>query len=185
MLRTTSYRELKVIDIARGAKTSPATFYQYFPDVEAAVLALADDMTASAAAWGPQVREANWRGKAGFETALALVDEFIEFWESHRAVLRVVDLVAAEGDLRFRDLRTRMLNGLTVALADTITRLQATAKRHTDDDPMATAGVLVAMLASVASHRHGFESWGIHTPDLRTSMAHLVYTGVTGQKARI
>ena len=34
MLATTSFRELKVIDIAREANTSPATFYQYFADVE-------------------------------------------------------------------------------------------------------------------------------------------------------
>lgn len=37
MLRTTSYRDLKVVDIAREAGTSPATFYQYFPDVESAI----------------------------------------------------------------------------------------------------------------------------------------------------
>ena len=36
MLETTGYRDLKVIDIAREAGTSPATFYQYFADVEAA-----------------------------------------------------------------------------------------------------------------------------------------------------
>ena len=29
-----TYRDLKVVDIAREAGTSPATFYQYFPDVE-------------------------------------------------------------------------------------------------------------------------------------------------------
>ena len=44
MLRTTSYRSVKVIDIAREAGTSPATFYQYFADVEAAILVLAQEM---------------------------------------------------------------------------------------------------------------------------------------------
>ncbi len=44
MLASTSYRDLKVVDIARGAGTSPATFYQYFPDAEAALRALADDL---------------------------------------------------------------------------------------------------------------------------------------------
>jgi len=44
MLRATSYRDLKVVDIAREAATSPGTFYQYFPDVESAILALADEM---------------------------------------------------------------------------------------------------------------------------------------------
>ena len=45
MLRTSSYRDLKVVDIAREAGTSPATFYQYFPDVESAILVLAEEMS--------------------------------------------------------------------------------------------------------------------------------------------
>ena len=40
MLETSSYRDLKVVDIARGAGTSPATFYQYFPEVESAIRAV-------------------------------------------------------------------------------------------------------------------------------------------------
>src|SRR3546814_11233778 len=40
MLDTTSYRDVKVIDIAREAGTSPAPFYQYFSDVAAPLLVL-------------------------------------------------------------------------------------------------------------------------------------------------
>jgi AcrR family transcriptional regulator len=49
LLTTTSYRDVKVIDIAREAGTSPATFYQYFADVEGAVLVLAEEMARSGA----------------------------------------------------------------------------------------------------------------------------------------
>ncbi len=49
LLETTSYRDLKVVDIARDAGVSPATFYQYFPDAESAVLALADRLIGEAA----------------------------------------------------------------------------------------------------------------------------------------
>ena len=44
LIGTTSYRDLKVVDIARAAGMSPATFYQYFPDAESALLALADEL---------------------------------------------------------------------------------------------------------------------------------------------
>ena len=47
---------------------------------------------------------------------------------------------------------------------------------------MATAGVIVAMLANVASHRWGFEFWGIRQDDTRRTMARMIYTAVTGQK---
>ena len=181
MLRTGSYRDLKVVDIARGAGTSPATFYQYFPDVESAILALAQDMATEGTSLSALVRDRPWRGKAGFATAEALVVGVIEFWETHRDVLRVMDLATEEGDLRFRKIRSRVLNELTTALADAIVATRRDGA--TDDvDPMATAGVLVSMLAHVAAHRYGFEFWGIRTDDTTAAMTRIVYTAVSGQK---
>jgi AcrR family transcriptional regulator len=180
MLTTTSFRDLKVIDIAREASTSPATFYQYFPDVESAILVLAEEMAEDTAELAHYVRTAPWKGKAGYETALTLSDRFIEFWDRHRSLLRVIDLATGEGDRRFTQIRSRLLTEVTVALSDVMK--QATTKSTAGLDPMATAGVLVAMLANVASHRYGFEFWGIRTGDARRSMAHLVYWSVTGQK---
>lgn len=182
MLKAGSYRDLKVVDIARGAGTSPATFYQYFPDVEAAILVLAEEMSAEGQALSALVRDHPWKGKAAYATAAGLVDGLLDFWEAHRSVLRVVDLATEEGDQRFRRIRTRLLNELTVALAEVIERGQADGKQPADLDPMATAGVLVSMLAHVAAHRYGFEFWGIRTDDTRRSMTRIVFTTVTGQK---
>jgi AcrR family transcriptional regulator len=182
MLQSTSFRDLKVVDIARGAGTSPATFYQYFPEVESAILVLAEEMSIEGAALANLVRENSWKGKAAYPTALALVDGFLEFWEKHRSVLRVIDLATEEGDQRFRKIRTRLLNELTVALMEVIEDLKKTSKHPDDLDPMATSGILVSMLAHVAAHRFGFEFWGIRTDDLKRSMARVVYTTVTGQR---
>lgn len=182
MLHSTPFRDLKVVDIARQAGTSPATFYQYFPDVEAAILVLAEEMAQQIPELGTLIRERTWKGKAGYDAATALVEAFMEFWESHRAVLRVVDLATAEGDDRFRKIRAQLLNPLTVALAEAIDRLRASSKHPDDLDPMAPAGVIVAMLANVASHRYGFEFWGIRTPDTMRSMARIIHATVTGQK---
>lgn len=182
MLRSTSFRELKVVDIARGAGTSPATFYQYFPDVEAAILVLAEDMTHEGSAVSELAREGSWKGKAGYQTAADLVDGFFDFWEKHRALLRVVDLATLEGDQRFRQVRTRFTNEITVALSEVIDRLRGEGRHPDDVDPMATAGVLVSMLAHVAAHRYGFEFWGIRTDDTRRSIARIMYTTVTGHK---
>ena len=181
MLRASNYRDLKVVDIARGAGTSPATFYQYFPEVESAILVLAEEMAHEGAVLTAIVRDGQWRGRAAYPTAESLVDGFFDFWESHRSVMRVVDLATEEGDQRFRNLRTRLLNEVVVALAEVIGRNRG--RGHPVDlDPMASAGVLVAMLATVAGHRYGFEFWGIRTGDTRRSMARIVHTTVTGQK---
>ena len=182
MLTSGSYRDLKVVDIARGAGTSPATFYQYFADVEAAVLVLAGDLTSEGAALGDLVRDANWKGKAAWTSTLALVDGFLDFWERNRPVLRVLDLATAEGDQRFRRIRVRTLSEITSSLTEVLEAQRRSGRAPADLDPMATAGVIVAMLASVASHRWGFEFWGIRRDDTRRSMARMIYTSITGQK---
>jgi AcrR family transcriptional regulator len=182
MLRNTSYRDLKVVDIAREAGTSPATFYQYFPDVEAAIVVLAEEMAKEGRIFGEGVRAARWKGKAGYEACQELADQFITFWEEHQPVLRVVDLATEEGDGRFANVRVHMLNDLYNALAEAIGEMKSTGRHPDEVDPMATAGVLVSMLAHVAAHRFGFEFWGVRTSDLRTSMARIIFWSVTGQK---
>jgi AcrR family transcriptional regulator len=183
MLEAGSYRDLKVIDIAREAGTSPATFYQYFADVEAAILVLAEDMAREGGATLPEiVRAGTWRGKGGYERAGALVDGFLDFWETHRSVLRVVDLATEEGDQRFRQIRTRLLATVTDALAEAYAPFREEGRHPADLDPRAVAGSLVAMLAHVAQHRYGFEFWGIKTAGVRQAMARQVYWGITGQK---
>ena len=46
---------------------------------------------------------------------------------------------------------------------------------------MAVAGTLVAMYASVAAHRYGFEFWGIRTGALLESQARMLHWAVTGR----
>jgi AcrR family transcriptional regulator len=181
MLRTTSYRDLKVIDIAREAGTSPATFYQYFGDAESAILVLGEEMAVASERLVRMVQEGNWRGKAGYQTALELADAFIQFWDEHRPVLRVVELSTHEGEHRFRSLRVKWLNNITRELANVTEAFQADGK-NPGVDAMANAGVLVTMAANVAAHHYGFEFWGIPTADARTAMARHIYWGVTGQR---
>ena len=181
MLGSSTFRDLKVVDIARAAGTSPATFYQYFPEVESAILVLAEEMAAEIPALCDLIYAGPWKGKGAHATSEALVQGLMDFWERNRAVLRVVDLATEEGDHRFRKIRARLLTPLTQALADSI-RAQSGAAKPGDVDPMATAGVLVAMLANVAAHRYGFEFWGIRTDDTLRAMTRIVYSAMTGQK---
>ena len=110
MLKDRTYRDLKVVDIAREAGTSPATFYQYFPDVESAILVLADYMVAQGSeTFSALTAKASWKGRAGYEASLDLVDGVLvamlanvaahrygfEFWgirtdDTLRAMTRIV-----------------------------------------------------------------------------------------------
>ena len=183
ILEKNSYRDLKVIDIARCAGTSPATFYQYFNDVEAAVLELARTLQEEGGALVDLIRDSSWKGARGFSTALALTDAFLDLWDRNRAILRVVDLATAEGDLHFQNIRTHLLNEVTLALRDVIEGFREQRKHPHDLDPMAQAAALVSMLAHVAAHRYGYEFWGIRVDKMRESVARLLYVGVAGRTA--
>ncbi|MEU2915362.1 TetR family transcriptional regulator [Streptomyces massasporeus] len=182
MLSSSPYRDVKVIDVARKAGTSPATFYQYFPDVEGAVLEIAEQMATEGAALTELLEGRSWAGKAGWQTAQELVDGFLDFWRRNDAILRVVDLGAAEGDKRFYKLRMKILNSVNNSLADAVAELQAKGRVDKDVNPAAVAGSLVAMLAAVASHQKGFSSWGVKQAELKPNLALLVHLGVTGRK---
>ena len=182
MLSSSPYRDVKVIDVARKAGTSPATFYQYFPDVEGAVLEVAEQMATEGAGLTELVEGRSWIGKAGWQTAQELVDGFLEFWRRNDAILRVVDLGASEGDKRFYKIRMKILNTVNNSLAEAVTQLQAKGKVDKDVNPAAVAGSIVAMLAAVASHQKGFQTWGVKQAELKPNLALLVHLGVTGKK---
>jgi AcrR family transcriptional regulator len=179
LLASTPYRDLKVTDITRAAGTSPATFYQYFVDIEAILLAVAEQTVEEGRQLATLIAGKPWKGAAGVTSAEGLVDGFLEFWRDHRSTLRVVDLLSTEGDKRFRHQRVLMLNAMTTSLAAEITELQG------DDvgvEPMAMAGALVGMLVNLAGHRAGFEAWDIRFDEVREAMVRLIYWGVTGPK---
>ena len=188
LLSTTSWRSVKVTDIARQARTSPATFYQYFGNVEQAIRVLAEGMVDQAAQLAELVG-GDWSEQASWDTALAVTEGFLAYWESNRAVFRVVDLATEEGDAQLRGIRVRALNAVTVALAQVIVAAAPSAEgapgmvtsSPAGSDPMAVAGTLVAMFASVSAHRYGFEFWGIRTGHLIDSQARLLHWAVTGR----
>ncbi|MFI9462241.1 TetR family transcriptional regulator [Streptomyces xiamenensis] len=182
MLATSPYRDVKVIDVARKAGTSPATFYQYFPDVEAAVLEIAEVTLRESAALSELVAGRSWTGKAGRRTAEELVDGFLAFWRRHDAILRVIDLGAAEGDRRFVRIRTRIQGAIVKPLAESIDGLQAKGRGGSAISSAALAGSLVTMLAAVSAQPKSLQSLGAKQADLKPALTQLVHLGVTGKK---
>ncbi len=181
MLADTPYRDLRVVDIARGADTSPATFYQYFADAPAAVLALGQQVAVQGREQLTRpVLEGDWGEAGSFHTCESIASTFLSFWDDHGPLMAVVDLAALEGDTRFRDLRTEMLNAFTEAIGAVARKQQVDGRLPADLDITATAAVLVAMLAHVSGHRYGIEAYGTSTDAIRTSMAKLLHSGVVG-----
>jgi AcrR family transcriptional regulator len=182
LLETTAYRDLKVVDIAREAGTSPATFYQYFPDAEAALLALADGLVGEARERLTRpLREASWEGRSAFQACERVASSFLDFWTDHSALMAVIDLIALQGDPRFRDVRNEVVSPFVIAAAEVISDQQAQGNVPKDLDAISTAVVLVSMLAHVAAHQDRLEHASVRRSKLLRSMARMIYTGVTGQ----
>ena len=97
-------RELRVADIARAVAISPRTFYQYFADVEDAVLQLAAEANEDLSAL-LLLFEGAWRGEEGRRRARDVVIFFMDYWDAHGPILRIRNLAADEGDKRFMALR--------------------------------------------------------------------------------
>jgi AcrR family transcriptional regulator len=181
LLATTPWRSIKVIDIARQAGTSPATFYQYFENVEQAILVMAEELMQGAGTLAELV-DGDWSEDASWATARRVVEGFMAYWDANRAVFRVVELATEEGDLRFQGLRVRALNAVTVTLARVIAS-GGPNRSPAGTDAMAVAATLISMLAHVAAHRFGFEFWGIRTTAMVDTQARVLHWAVTGRPA--
>lgn len=152
LLERTSLRDLKVADIAALACVAPATFYIYFADVNEAVLAVLDEV-------GKQTPDLEGVVRAMTPNNLPtqsrkLVRLYLAFWNDHYAVLRTRNLRADEGDMRFREARSRMLHGFLYGLSDKIQELRRADLEAADVPAMALAVVVVGAMERLASIVH-------------------------------
>jgi AcrR family transcriptional regulator len=172
-------RDLRVVDIAREVGTSPATFYQYFRDVEAAVLALASDVGDDVAPLAALL-DGVWEGDAGLDAARALVDGFVDYWDRHRAVLRTRNLAAQEGDSRFREVRNRTLGVFTQRISAKVAEAQAAGRVAPELSPAAAGAALVALIERMAAFHVDLEPLGVARADLVETTARILHQTVTG-----
>jgi AcrR family transcriptional regulator len=175
LLESKGLRDLRVVDIARAVGTSPATFYQYFRDVEEAVLALAEAVGEQTAPLG-ELLDTPWTGEAGLERARKLVDGFLLYWDDHRAVLRTRNLAAQEGDQRFRDVRNASLRPITEGLSRKVAENSVRGLA-----PYAAAAALVAMMERMAAFHVDLEAYGASRADVVETSARIVFQTVTGR----
>jgi AcrR family transcriptional regulator len=183
LLESSSVRDLSVVEIARRAGTSPATFYQYFKDVSDATLCLAQE----AAAEMPLVVEAiegSWRGQKGMDTAREIADAFVRHWDTYRAVLLVRNLAADEGERSFQKVRRDALRPVLEALAKKIEESQPGAVASGAAHPVAAAAAVAAILERLAAYHKDLEPLGVGRDDLVETCARIMYQTVTGRPAQ-
>jgi len=143
-------RDLSTAEIGRLAKVSKATFYIYFVSVEDAALAVVEALNQStpkimeifAERWTEQTVNANIRN---------FVDNYMEYWEAHHALLRLRNFAADEGDQRFFQARKKSVEPIHLALQAKIVELQAIGLCPAQTHAPSATSVLLSMLERVSA----------------------------------
>lgn len=165
LLDEKSMRDIRVIDIARRIGSSPATFYQYFKDIEDVVLELATHLHSSAPAIVDAI-QGTWDGREGYEHGRRLAELFIVHWDRYASILRVRNNAAEEGDADFANVRFETLLPIVTAFANLIREVHPIPPANPPDGdwqggpihPISAAFILTGALEGMILHHHKFEN---------------------------
>ncbi|MDB5452986.1 MAG: TetR/AcrR family transcriptional regulator [Caulobacteraceae bacterium] len=124
LLHAKPLRDIRVSDIAQNAKTSAATFYLYFADVNAAVLAVIEDISERAPDWSKHFTTP-WTPQDSYARSRAFVLEYVGYLRANAAPLRVRNLAADEGDPDFLRVRGKSAVKIFALLIPIIEERQA------------------------------------------------------------
>lgn len=171
--------DIRVVNVARAAGTSPATYYQYFRDVEDAACVLSAEAGRDAGSLVELVNDA-WYGEDGLQLVRNLVLGWFDFWEVHRAVLRVRNLLAQEGHQRFRDVRRQANQPFIDSLTALVERSQAAGRVAPEMSPVAAAAALMSLLERMATFRVELEDMGVDRDALVETTARMFHQTVIG-----
>ena len=177
-----SVLDLSVVDIARRAESSPATFYHYFRDVEEVVLGLAERAVEEMPAV-VELIDGAWRGQEGLARARSVVDAFLEHWDAHHTVLQLRNVLADRGDRRFMRVRREALSPALDALAARIEEARREGRVSASVHPWAAAAALGSLLERLAAHQRELGVRGVTRDDLRETCARILYQTLTGRSA--
>jgi len=177
LLREHGALEVKVTDVAREVGASPATFYQYFSDVEDAILALSVELIENVAFIQAQF-DLDWA--EGLDRPRQLVSDYLEFWDEHGPVLRIMLLRADENDQRFRQVRRDYNAPFMTKMSAKVRDAQALGRLTASLDPEATAGAMLAVMDRLPNYRQGFEKRGTTRNALIETVAVLLHSSLTG-----
>jgi AcrR family transcriptional regulator len=182
LLERDGVRDLKVVDITREVGSAPATFYQYFADIDAAILALADDATADSRDM-IELLDPAWSTPDDIARARTFLDAYVTHWRARHAALRIANLRADEGDERFRKSRVNAYLVLLDRMIDIVTAAQGAGRIDPSLDAYSVAVATQAMLERLMSYETSPRSRKARRRLDIDSIARLLFQSLTGYPA--
>jgi len=170
---------LRLVDVTREVGSSPASFYQYFTDIDDALLVLSDELEESTVALAKQLGEP-WSSIDDYGHALEFVAAYVDYWDEHGAVLRARNLKAEEGDARFRAKRSESQLVIMDAMGAMVAASIEAGRLSNEIDPIAATAGMLAMLERLTSYRRELEERGTTADALNHTLARILFRSVSG-----
>lgn len=180
LVSRTGMHDLKVVDITRSVGSAPATFYQYFPDVEAALMELFDEVSTTLLDTVVPLLIPAWSAPGDLSRAREYIDTYWSVWQSRYAVLRAGIVRGDEGDARWIEVRQRGYVPMLMALTDTVATAQRAGRLAATLEPFSVASCGLSMLIPLMSYTTGPAPEPGLQPLDRDSIARVLFTSLTG-----
>ena len=164
-IETQGLRGLRLADMAEEVGFSPPAFYQYFNDLDEAILALCEEVGHSIPAF--PVPETGWNGAPdSAEGTREFVARFFEYWDEHRAVLWARNAALIAGDDRFQDVRNETFTPVLDNLRADIAAAQRDGRVDRSVSARSLGAALTVMLDRIAMlSPELLERWGTESED--------------------
>jgi AcrR family transcriptional regulator len=150
MLSECSPLDLTAIAVSRTAGTAPPSFYVYFADIRALMLALAEEAADSLIAVA-DVFAVDWPPPDIQSWAVQFVERFIAVWRANAEVLAFRNLEADRGDIAFDASRVRSSLPILTALTDRMIEAYPPGAAPRRVDCFAEAVILYASMERLAA----------------------------------
>lgn len=167
-------RGLRLADVAAEVGFSQPAFYQYFNDLDEAILALCEEIGHLLPAF--PFSESGWSdGDFSSESTRAFVSQFFEYWDQHRAVLWSRNVAVIAGDDRFQSVRDETFRPMGDAIRARIETGQREGRIDPSVSPRGLNAALVVMLDRIGMiGPQLIETWGTDTAeDLMDALAYI------------
>jgi AcrR family transcriptional regulator len=136
-------RGIRLADIAEEVGFKPPAFYQYFTDLDEAILALCEEAGDLLPRF--HVESDEWGGNHPNGTR-PFVEQFFRYWDEHRPLLTARHVAILSGDTRFQRVADEAFRPVAEALQAEIAAAQADGRIDPSLHPVALGAILNLMI---------------------------------------
>lgn len=164
-------RGIRLADIAHEVGFKPPAFYQYFTDLDEAILALCEEAGDLLPRF--EIDADDW-GDGHPQGTRPFVEQFFRYWDEHRPLLTARHVSIMSGDDRFQHAANEAFRPVAEALQAEITAAQHDGRIDPDLHPVALGAVLNLMIDVAGMSAPGLSRYW-NAPDSKELVAAVSY----------